>query len=1154
MSRADNRQPATGGREHSTINHELSTDVPLLLDGAMGTMLQAGHSVREVHRAYLEAGADLITTNTFEAGLSDEALREAVRIAREEAERMTLLTPQQPRYVVGDVGPTGRMLSMSEDVNDPAARSIDFATLAADYQRWMQVLADEGVDALLVETSFDTLNVKAAIWAYEEVCEHMGKRLPLMLSMTISDASGRMLSGQTIEAFAASVMHARPYSIGMNCGLGAEAMLPYLQRLRECVGSVRISCHPNAGLPNAFGAYDQQPEQMAAEIRLMLASGLVDIVGGCCGTTPEHIRALRQVLDEQPWQREVKPLPEGLRLSGLEAFTYAPTDWITVGEQCNVAGSRKFLRLINEKQYDEALAIARRQVERGAHVIDINFDDGLLDAAAEMTHFLRLVASDPDVARIPLMIDSSDFRVIEAGLQNCQGKCIVNSLSLKQGEQEFLRQARIVRKMGAAVVVMCFDEEGQANDYARRIQIAERAYRLLIEQVGFCPSDIIFDPNVLTIATGMEEHRDYAASLIRATEWITTHLPGARVSGGISNLSFAFRGNNRVRRAMHAVFLHLAEPAGMHMAIMNAATAVRYEDVEPELRQALTDVILNTSADATDRLSALAARIMEAEAEAKANTTPSCGKIASNAESPALDPASSLVHALMTGDGSMISTDIKALLAGGQRPIDIISGPLMAGMNEVGRLFGEGRMFLPQVVKTARTMKQAVDYLFNENENENYNENEGRAALSAASRGKVLLATVKGDVHDIGKNIVGVVLGCNGFTVIDLGVMVPSGRIVETAVAEKVDVVCLSGLITPSLAEMAAVADAMQEAGLSVPLLVGGATTSALHTAVQLAPRYSGGVFHMTDASRNPIVISALLDPARREATLEENRQQQRRLRLAQQQRESRIQMAADDKLQPTTANGQQTAQENSQFSTPNSQLSVPPFLGQRVLEPIPVAELIELIDWRYFFHAWRVAADSAEATMLKADAEVLLQEFAADERYSLRAIAAFYPARALNDSIRIGTEVLATPRQSQYMANGQKRKQCLALSDFVSPLGGDHVGCFAVTVSEDYQRRLEALHKQGTDIYAELLQQTLGDRLAEAASEYLSRQWAAAGWGGIRPAIGYPCLPEQQGIFTLARLIDYSAVGISLTENGAMYPQSSVSGVYISNPAARYF
>lgn len=1127
---------------------------PLLLDGAMGTMLQAGHSVREVHRAYLEAGADLITTNTFEAGLTDEALREAVRIAREEAVRMTRLTPQQPRYVVGDVGPTGRMLSMSEDVSDPAARSIDFATMAADYQRWMQVLADEGVDVLLVETSFDTLNVKAAIWAYEEVSERIGKRLPLMLSMTISDASGRMLSGQTIEAFAASVMHARPYSIGMNCGLGAEAMIPYLHRLRECVGSVRISCHPNAGLPNAFGAYDQQPEQMAAEIRLMLAAGLVDIVGGCCGTTPEHIRALRQVLDEQPWLREVKPLPEGLRLSGLEAFTYAPTDWITVGEQCNVAGSRKFLRLINEKQYDEALAIARRQVERGAHVIDINFDDGLLDAAAEMTHFLRLLASDPDVARIPLMIDSSDFRVVEAGLQNCQGKCIVNSLSLKQGEEEFLRQARIVRKMGAAVVVMCFDEEGQANDFARRIQIAERAYRLLTEQAGFVPTDIIFDPNVLTIATGMDEHRDYAASLIRATEWITTHLPGARVSGGISNLSFAFRGNNVVRRAMHAVFLHLAEPAGMHMAIMNAATAVRYDDVEPTLRQALTDVILNTSPDATEHLSAIAAQIAERAQQAAGSAVGSGSQQTTTAVSAAegaLSPIDSLVAALVKGDGTSLSADLDALLAQGQRSIDIISGPLMAGMNEVGRLFGEGRMFLPQVVKTARTMKQAVDYL-TEHGGLGADSAAGSAALSTASRGKVLLATVKGDVHDIGKNIVGVVLGCNGFTVIDLGVMVSRERIVEAAVAEKVDVVCLSGLITPSLAEMAAVADAMQEAGLSIPLLVGGATTSALHTAVQLAPRYSGGVFHMTDASRNPIVISQLLDPARREATLEANRQQQRRLRLAQQQRASRlkVQMMVE---KSASASAPACAETNNAPQARPAPVH-PPFMGQRVLEPIRVAELIGLIDWRYFFHAWRVAPDCDEAALLKADAEALLQQYATDESYALRAIAAFYPARALTDSIRIGTEVLATPRQSAYLPSGQKRRECLALSDFVSASGDDYAGVFAVTMSEQFQHRLEALHKQGTDIYAELLQQTLGDRLAEAAAEYLSRRWAEVGWGGIRPAIGYPCLPEQQGIFTLARLIDYSAIGISLTENGAMYPQSSVSGVYLSNPAARYF
>lgn len=1128
----------------------IDVDYPLLLDGAMGTMLQAGYDAAAVHRLYLEAGADLITTNTFGEDMLENEIREAVRLARQEVERMNALTPERPRFVLGDVGPTGKMLSLSDNMHDSAARSTSFDSLYDGFRRYIACLMSEGVDGILMETIFDTLNVKAAIAAYESVCEERGEHLPLLLSMTISDASGRTLSGQTVEAWLTSVLHARPYSVGINCGLGAEAMLPYLRRMRTYEPSLRISCHPNAGLPNAMGQYDETPDVTAGFVRQMLSEGLVQIVGGCCGTTPAHIAAIRKVLDEtrrsQPCIAIAEATHHSLRIAGLEAFDFAPNTFVTIGEQCNVAGSRKFLRLISEHQYDEALAIARTQIERGADVLDINMDDGLLNAEAEMVQFVRLIGADPSIARVPLMIDSSRFEVIEAGLKNCQGKCIVNSLSLKQGEAEFLREARIVHQLGAAVVVMCFDEQGQATDYDRRIAIAQRAYRLLTEEVGFAPTDIIFDPNVLTIATGMEEHRRYALDFIRATEWITTHLPGVRVSGGISNLSFAFRGNNTVRRAMHSVFLHLAGKVGMNMAITNAATAVQYDTIHPHLRDLLEAVILDTSDTATEQLTELARQIMENEQAAKA----AAATAGTQPQKPATERATlsteeRVQKALLQGRTELLIPELDALLAEGKQPIDIISGPMMAGMNEVGTLFGEGKMFLPQVVRTARTMKTAVDHL---------TPYMTTATVDVPSRGKILIATVRGDVHDIGKNIVSVVLGCNGFEVVDLGVMVPPERIVEEAVRQEVDIVCLSGLITPSLTEMATVATQMQEAGLSIPLMVGGATTSALHTAVSLAPLYRGGVFHMSDASRNPVVAMQLLDPNQREAVLVQNLAQQRRLRLAMKQREQRLEALR------MVANAVPEVSQHTLFDcdwtsyTPTQ----PPFLGQRVLDAIPVNELIPLIDWLYFYHAWRVKEQSEEGQLLRQDAEALLSELAADTRYAVRAEAAFFPARQHVNSIYVdvpgGAVEIPTPRQERISISGQHREQCLALSDFVSPLGGDYVGAFAATMSESFVSELEELHRLNTDIYRELLLQTLGDRLAEAAAEYMSRRWAAEGWGGIRPAVGYPCLPEQNTIFDLARMIDYHAIGITLTENGAMYPQSSVSGLYLSHPNASYF
>lgn len=1205
------------------VNYIRQSLRPLLMDGAMGSLLQdyrlteedfrgtlfgdvtvqlKGNNdvlsltrpdvVRDVHRRYLEAGADLITTNTFssqrvsqqEYHLSDQVENlnaAAARIAREEADRMTALTPDQPRFVLGDIGPTSRMLSMSDDVNDPAARSLTFDELEGAYLQQMTALVEGGVDALLVETIFDTLNAKAAISAYLRVLETMGKTrddLPLMLSMTVSDASGRTLSGQTIEAFITSTAHAHPLSVGMNCGLGAEAMVPYLRRMRIALqqssrqgASPLLSCHPNAGLPNQFGGYDDTPEDMVAQIGPMLQEGLVEIVGGCCGTTPEHIRAMAELI------RSVQPLhseeasatvqTKTSSYSGLESFAYGPSDFVVTGERCNVAGSRKFLRLINKKQYDEALDIARTQIEKGAMVVDVNMDDGLLDAEAEMRTFLNLLASDPSICRVPLMIDSSRFAVIETGLKCSQGKCIVNSISLKQGETEFLRQARICHRLGAAVIVMCFDEEGQATDYDRRIAICQRAYRLLTEEVGMEACDIIFDPNVLTIATGMAEHAYYARDFIRATEWISRHLPGTRVSGGLSNLSFAFRGNNYVREAMHAVFLHHAKAVGMSMAIMNPATALRYESLPDDLRQAITDVILPPEAAEgetdtsiyTERLMEIAARILAEKEAAKAAKAASGTPAAPAAKATALEtPEQRLQQALLKGITTTLEADLSALLARGDTPLQIISGPLMAGMNEVGRLFGEGKMFLPQVVKTARTMKCAVEILIQD----------PSSALSLGEGGRqghgtILLATVKGDVHDIGKNIVGVVLGCNGFEVIDLGVMVPTEQIISEATDRKVDIVCLSGLITPSLEEMCHVAQAMEEAGLDIPLFVGGATTSEIHTAVKIAPLYRGGVFHLRDASQNPVLAMQLLGPDR-EAVIAANHVRQQRIRLAQRQKEQRLALlrqTSESLGEPTPV--QRRFACDWEHYTPVQ----PPFLGQQKHVPLPITDLLPLIDWQFFYWAWRVKPESEEAAMLQADAEALLHELAAGDasdpsKYDMQALTAFYPARGTASSIEVGVTSIPTPRQELITRGGKRREQCLALCDFVSPRH-DYVGAFAVTVSPAFVQRLADLKAEGKDDYALLLLQTVGDRLAEAGAEYLSRELQTltaeagvpqSGWGGIRPAVGYPVLPDQKTIFHLAKMLDYGSIGITLTENGAMHPASSVSGLYISHPQATYF
>ena len=865
----------------------------LILDGAMGTLIQQYHLteddfrgtrfahlpgqlagnndllsltrpdiIADIHRRYLAAGADIIETNTFNAtriSQADYHTQDAVcdinlhaaRLARRLADEYTALDPSRPRYVAGSVGPTNKTLSMSPDVNNPALRTLTFDTLADAYTEQMAALLEGGVDALLVETIFDTLNAKAAIYAAGEAMARTGRTVPLMLSVTISDQSGRTLSGQTLDAFLASVQHADLFSIGLNCSFGARQMKPFLRQL-AARAPYRISVYPNAGLPNSLGQYDQTPDQMAAEVKEFLDEGLVNILGGCCGTTDEYIARFAALAAGRPPHVPV-PRPSTLCLSGLDLLEVRPdSNFINVGERCNVAGSRKFLRLINEKKYDEALEIARKQVEDGAQVIDINMDDGLLDARAEMVNFLNLLASEPDIARVPVMIDSSDWQVIVPGLKCLQGKPIVNSISLKEGEEKFLEHARTVRRLGAAVIVMAFDEQGQADTYERRIEVCARAYRLLTEQAGFPPQDIIFDPNVLAIATGMSEHDNYAVDFIRAAEWIRRNLPGAHVSGGVSNLSFSFRGNNYLREAMHAVFLYHAIHAGMDMGIVNPASSVLYTDIPADLLERLEDVVLNRRPDAAERLLEVAHSLQSLSAKGETH-------VADWRNAPLEER---LQYALIKGISDYLEADLAEALSCYPKAVDIIEGPLMAGMNRVGHLFGEGKMFLPQVVKTARTMKKAVAILQPHIEAEKQG--------GTASAGKVLLATVKGDVHDIGKNIVSVVMACNGYEIIDLGVMVPAEVIVRKAMEEHVDLIGLSGLITPSLDEMVHTAAELERAGLDIPLLIGGATTSLLHTALKIAPAYHAPVVHLKDASQNAGVASRLLNPAQKAVFVQE--------------------------------------------------------------------------------------------------------------------------------------------------------------------------------------------------------------------------------------------------------------------------------------------
>ena len=914
----------------------------LILDGAMGTMiqqcgltegdfrgerfadlpgLQKGNNdllclsrpevIAGIHNRYLAVGVDIIETCSFNAQrismadygcehLCREINLAAARIARECADAMS--TPDKPRFVAGSIGPTNKTCSISPDVNDPAKRGVTYDELVEAYDEQIEALVEGGVDALLIETIFDTLNAKAAIYAAECVMERRGQRLPIMLSVTISDAAGRTLSGQTLEAFLASVGHADIFSVGLNCSFGAAQMKPYLKGL-AARAPYYISCYPNAGLPNSLGGYDQTPAQMAEQVKEYIDEGLVNIIGGCCGTTDAYIAEYASlVVGAKPHVPASRP--DALWLSGLELCEVTPErNFINVGERCNVAGSRKFLRLINEKKYDEALAIARKQVEDGAQLLDINMDDGLLDTRNEMVHFLNLIASEPDIARVPIMVDSSRWEVITAAVKCIQGKCVVNSISLKEGEELFLDHAREIRRLGAAVVVMAFDEQGQADTYERRISICERAYHLLVDVVGMAPQDIIFDPNILAVATGIEAHNSYAIDFIRATEWIRTHLPGAHVSGGVSNLSFAFRGNNYLREAMHAVFLYHAIKAGMDMGIVNPATAVRYDDIAPELLEAIEDVILNRKADATERLIRIASETTVNSQQSTVGTKPSTlnshPSIAKHLARPrTLEQR--LQNALIKGVSDTLEADLQEALTVYPSAVAIIEGPLMAGMQEVGRLFGEGRMFLPQVVKTARTMKQAVEILTTDNGQQTIEEglpegDNSAFSIQKSAFKKVLLATVKGDVHDIGKNIVSVVMGCNGYDIVDMGVMVPAEDIVQKALECRPDIIGLSGLITPSLAEMVDVAKALRAAGINAPLLIGGATTSAMHTALKIAPVYDGPVVYVKDASQNSGVAAALLGDETREAFVAQLKSEQEALRQEFAQKEQQTLMTLEE-------------------------------------------------------------------------------------------------------------------------------------------------------------------------------------------------------------------------------------------------------------------
>ncbi|NLO79917.1 MAG: methionine synthase [Xanthomonadaceae bacterium] len=1185
------------------LKAELSRRI-LVLDGAMGTMIQSyrlteadfrnqrlqhherdlkGNNdllaltrpdvLRDIHRAYLEAGADIICTNTFGAnpisqadyGLADwtyELNLESARIARAVADEVERDSGRL-RFVAGSIGPTTRTASISPDVSDPGFRNVTFDQLREGYYEQARGLLDGGCDLLLLETITDTLNAKAAIFAIEQLFEERGQRVPLMISGTIVDASGRTLSGQTTEAFWNSIRHARPLSVGLNCALGAEQMRPFVQEISR-VADTFVAVYPNAGLPNEMGEYDQSPAHMARWIRNFAEDGLVNIVGGCCGTTPEHIRTMAEAVAGLP-PRAIPEHPIELRLSGLEPCNIgADSLFVNIGERTNVTGSARFRRLIKEGNYAEALAVAREQVENGAQIIDVNFDEGMLDSKQAMVTFLNLLAAEPDIARVPIMIDSSKWEVIEAGLKCIQGKGIVNSISLKEGEAAFIEQARLCRRYGAAVVVMAFDEQGQADTLERRIEICTRAYRILTEQVGFPAEDIIFDPNIFAVATGLEEHNNYAVDFIAAIRHIKANLPHARTSGGLSNLSFSFRGNEPVREAMHSVFLYHAIKAGLDMAIVNAGQIGVYDQIDPELRERVEDVILDRRPDATERLLEIAERYRgQGGSEQRKSEDLSWRQ---------LPVAKRLEHALVNGIDQYVIEDTEEARQQYAHPIEVIEGPLMDGMNVVGDLFGAGKMFLPQVVKSARVMKKAVAYLTPFIE----------ALKTADTRpnGRIVLATVKGDVHDIGKNIVGVVLQCNNFEVIDLGVMVPAEKILATAREHDADMIGLSGLITPSLDEMVNVAKEMERQGFKIPLLIGGATTSRVHTAVKIAPNYSGDVVYVKDASRAVGVASSLLSASLRQEFSAQVREEYEQVRQLHRNRQNRQKLLGIEE-----ARANRVPIDWSAYQPPR-----PRQPGIHVLEDYPLERLLERIDWTPFFHAWELAGSYPKilddevvgdaARKLFAEAQAMLERIVSERWLKASAVFGLFPANSIGDDIEVYADeerrqvltVLHHLRQQNEKPAGRPN-QCLA--DFVAPKDSglpDYIGAFAVTAGigiDEHLARLEAAH----DDYGAIMLKALADRLAEAFAEHLHERVRREFWGyapdealdndaiireqyrGIRPAPGYPACPDHTEKWLLWELLDVEKrAGIRLTDSLAMVPTAAVSGWYIAHPESRYF
>lgn len=1172
----------------------------LILDGAMGTMIQRyalnekeyrgerfadwpvdlkGNNdllsitqpdiIREIHHAYLEAGADIIETNSFNStvismadyqmeSLSDEINEAAAKLARECADEWTRKTPEKPRYVAGILGPTNRTASISPDVNDPAYRNVSYDALVAAYRSSVRALVCGGADIIMIETIFDTLNAKAAIYAVETEFEALGIKLPVMLSGTITDASGRTLTGQTTEAFYNSMRHIRPISFGLNCALGPAELRQYvaeLSRIADCY----VSTHPNAGLPNAFGGYDLDAANMAGYISEWAQSGLLNIVGGCCGTTPDHIRAIAQAVADIP-PRVIPDRPVACRLAGLEPLTIDENSlFVNVGERTNITGSARFKRLIKEGNYQEALDIARNQVENGAQIIDINMDEGMLDSQAAMVRFLNMISGEPDIARVPIMIDSSKWEVIEAGLKCIQGKGIVNSISLKEGEAAFIDHAKKVLRYGAAVIVMAFDETGQADTRQRKTEICQRAYRILTEQVGFPPEDIIFDPNIFAVATGIPEHNNYAVDFIEACKDIKATLPHALISGGVSNVSFSFRGNDPVREAIHAVFLYYAIRNGMDMGIVNAGQLAIYDDLPSALRDAVEDVILNRREDATDRLLALAEEYRGSKGE---NDQPQL------AEWRGWDVEKRLEYALVKGITEFIVEDTEAARLRADSPIEVIEGPLMNGMNVVGDLFSEGKMFLPQVVKSARVMKQAVAYL------EPYIQ---AAKTSGSSAGKVLLATVKGDVHDIGKNIVGVVLQCNNYEIIDLGVMVPCETILRTAIEEKVDIIGLSGLITPSLDEMVHVAKEMERQEFSLPLLIGGATTSKAHTAVKIEPNYSGPVTYVQNASRTVGVVAALLSDKQRDEFVARTRKEYEVVRDQYARRQPR---SAPVTLTQARANAFAADWDN--YTPP-----CPAFTGVKTVTA-PISVLRRYIDWTPFFMTWSLAGKyprileddvvGEEARRLFKEANAMLDELDRTGALTPRGVAGIFPANRIGDDIAVyrdesREEILLYSCHLRQQTQKKDDFPNACLADFVAPPGiPDYLGAFAVTggLEED---TLAAQFDAAHDDYNKIMVKALADRLAEGFAEYLHEQVRKTVWGyspdenldndslirenyqGIRPAPGYPACPEHTEKSKIWELLDVeSHTGMRLTESYAMWPGASVSGWYFSHPQSRYF